>query len=199
MELCMEHNGDTRGVWPGLGGSWGPKLWVASLSEGAPYNNFWGDLGFIKERQRKQNEQRLRSLTARLIQRSLATLARAVLMELRGRRPDSIEKTHEWGVQKIETRFKKTVHAGSARDKWATTRGGFPASEFTRTQSSPTVKWSKKQRGGIGKMLEEKSSGCCWKEIHGVRSSYPFKLGSFKEGWESAEDADTFLSTTWLW
>lgn len=83
---------------------------------------------------RKSRENRMsKGSEAQLIQRSLATLARAVLMELRGRRPDSIEKAHEWGVQKIETHFKKTVHAGSARDKWATTRGGFPASEFTRT------------------------------------------------------------------
>lgn len=82
----------------------------------------------------------------------------------------------------METHFKKTVHAGSARDRLATTRGGFPAHEFTRMQASSMVKQSKKQWWNVGKLLEERSLRMLLKrEMWGVEL-FPFKSSSFKEG-----------------
>lgn len=198
----MEHGGNRRDVWPSLGGSWGHKLWLASLYEGAPYNDYWGEPGFIKEghfRWREQNEQRLRSLAARLLQRSPATFARTVLMELRGWRPDSGEMTHSSGEARKCRRISRRLSTQGVQGiDWQLKGETSLQMSFlechpldSKTEHEAVVKHQKTAGG--------KRLGCRWKEICGMRNSYPFKSGSFPEGRESAEDTDTVLPTTRLW
>lgn len=65
--------------------------------------------------------------------------------------------------------------------------------------------WNGARSSGSGNASEN----CGWekrkfqsiaeKEYVGLKCSYPFKLGSLKESWKSAEDTDTFPPTAWLW